>query len=284
VRDEALAGLFLKEGDTGAIFIVVSTPQPSTRFYTAATPFLFLASTLLHFLSTLYVYNRPWACRLADKPKTLPPTRAEFERFMNDDDLLLEAAHAAWVLVPVTSGKEGPASHRDEGRHSAVPVPGELLLGRCAGEDGFVTTLSCSSSSSSAAAAASSAVGVGAHVDPSTSYCVVREQHKFFIRAPSSASSASSSSASSSHMSVNDMGEAVTAAVNGQRIPPGGERRIFPGDDISVGGKTYHVKQRHLTMIAANSAPANSAAAASSSSSAAASAPSSPRSPAMSSR
>jgi zeaxanthin epoxidase len=169
--------------------------------------------------------GRPGACRLEDAPAGF--AEPEYARLISDDDAILRAARAEWVLQPAAAAAAlGPD---DDPYTACVPVPpaAGLDLGAAPGAGGLAVD----------------APGVAPRHAR-----VERRGEDYFLVDAAAADAAG--------------GAAAATLLNGRRLAPGEAARLRPGDEFALGaggaggkpaaGAAFRVKMRHLSLAAGN--------------------------------
>ncbi|PSC71770.1 zeaxanthin epoxidase [Micractinium conductrix] len=168
------------------------------------------------FRGALAETDRHPTCSLSDQPQGFPHDL--FALYMENDDALLRASHAAWMLVPAASASAEAELHQEfagiKSRSPPISRQG-LAVGRAAGSDMVLEA-------------------------PSTSQhharlhqCELGDYH------------------------VTDLGSEHGTWVNGQRLEANVARRMLPADDVifgspDLGGQHFVVRMIHNSLLAEN--------------------------------
>ncbi|GAB4819653.1 hypothetical protein N2152v2_006699 [Parachlorella kessleri] len=148
--------------------------------------------------------DRAFEARPGDAPKGFDP--ADFDLLMADDDALLHAVHAHWVLVPTEAVPAGGRSEAQQAaylRHLAATDPKDEKVAATIGEAGVVVGRS---------------PGSGLLLDcptVSSSHARLERQGRDYY--------------------VADLGSQYGTFVNGRQLPPRGRARLLPGDVLRFG-------------------------------------------------
>ncbi|KAI7846026.1 hypothetical protein COHA_000563 [Chlorella ohadii] len=164
------------------------------------------------FRRTLDQTDRLPMCHLADQPQGFPHDL--FPVYMEDDDALLRASHAAWVLEPVTAGANRELHLEFEATKGQSPVISRqgMTVGRAAACD---LRLDAPSASDRHAR---------------LHQCEAGDYH------------------------ITDLGSQQGTYVNGKRLVPNTPHRLLPSDELcfgsnDLGGKRFKVKMMHRSLL-----------------------------------
>ena len=172
---------------------------------------------------------RPGACRITDGLKYF--TEADFERFMRDNDALLRAAHARWMLLserPPPAGSGADATSCSDAKGAYLSAEREVIV--------------CGAASAAAAAGPGSGAGADALlvVDDAS---VAADRHARAWR----------DTASGDHFLQHLAGDAAGTWVNGRRLGAAETVRLMPGDRVEFGcspaPEVFKVKMQHESLF-----------------------------------
>jgi zeaxanthin epoxidase len=151
--------------------------------------------------------ERVSVCHLADQPRGFPEHL--FPLYMEDDDALLRASHAHWVLTPITEGIDEQALHLEfeaAKRQSPVITRQGVTVGRAADCD-------------------------------------------MVVDAPSSQRHARLHQCEAGDYHVTDLDTQNGTWVNGRRLNPGMPFRLHPGDIVRFGSAEQGAKDFKVRMV-----------------------------------
>lgn len=164
-----------------------------------------------------------WArtCRLGDQPQGF--SEADFPLFLSDDDAVLRAINARWLLLPgAFTATSAAAAHSTEPDDDA----GAVMLPTASDAERDAVVLG-------RGASAAGSVGAGAST-------VAAAHARVELRGPG-------------QYVIVDGGSQYGTTLNGRRMEPGAEARLLPGDVLRLGladgGAAFRVKLRHESLV-----------------------------------